>query len=291
MTRRREGRETFYRLLEWDKGQAASERLVAIILSNEGFEGVDPSHPLGGKDGGKDMICFFNRVRWIGAVYFPRGQQSFGSIKEKFIHDLNGVYKNDAHGIAFVTNQEITLSQRKELEQYDEKVDVRIYHLERIADILNTPKMYGTRLDFLDIEMTKEEQLAYISVMNTQGFGRIERKLDELREDIMKRNDLAGLFEEDADVRTLDEVLEAENMFMDKVWFDRHLSLRYLVETGKETVDEDIWKGALESAQKVIDKYGEENLGPYSDFEWGMINGKLSALRWVLGDDWDMLDT
>lgn len=67
--------------------------------------------------------------------------------------------------------------------------------------------------------------------------------------------------------------------------------LRYRVETGKETVDSKIWKGALESAQKVIEKYGEDNLGPYSDFEWGMINGNLSALRWVLGADWDMLDT
>jgi hypothetical protein len=36
---------------------------------------------------------------------------------------------------------------------------------------------------------------------------------------------------------------------------------------------------------------GSENLGPWSDFEWGIINGKLSALRWVTGDDWDMLDT
>lgn len=41
---------------------------------------------------------------------------------------------------------------------------------------------------------------------------------------------------------------------------------------------------------KVEERYGVYNLGPYSDFEWGMIDGKLSALRWVLGDEWDFLD-
>jgi hypothetical protein len=41
----------------------------------------------------------------------------------------------------------------------------------------------------------------------------------------------------------------------------------------------------------VEKKYGRENLGPYTKFDWGMMNGKLSALRWVMGDEWDMLDT
>ena len=36
---------------------------------------------------------------------------------------------------------------------------------------------------------------------------------------------------------------------------------------------------------------GEENIRPENDFELGMMSGKLSALRWVLGEDWDMLDT
>ena len=51
-----------------------------------------------------------------------------------------------------------------------------------------------------------------------------------------------------------------------------------------------IWDGALKSAKQKEELYREE-LIPEDDFEWGMINGKLSALRWVLGDEWDMLDT
>ncbi|MCJ8331513.1 MAG: hypothetical protein HRT89_08990, partial [Lentisphaeria bacterium] len=58
---------------------------------------------------------------------------------------------------------------------------------------------------------------------------------------------------------------------------------------GNEVIHESIWSGALKSALRVTEKY--EDTGPWDDFEWGMLNGKLSALRWVLGDDWDMLDT
>jgi hypothetical protein len=107
--------------------------------------------------------------------------------------------------------------------------------------------------------------------------------------------------------RRLKEILEAMDLLFHQVWYNRHMNLRYRVEMGetkiveKETfpvkdhrkrpVQRDVWEGALRAAAKVEKKYGVEDLGPWSDFEWGMINGKLSALRWVLGDEWDMLDT
>lgn len=304
--RRSDGRETWHRLLEWDKGQAPAERLAAVVLFSDGFRNVDPSHPLGGRDGLKDMILTNNGTKWIGAVYFPRGQQSFSDIKSKFEHDLQGVKQNEANGIVFVTNQELRLSERKELTEIDDDIDVQIYHLERLATLLNSPANYGVRMEFLEIEMTKEEQLAFFANQN-QKISNIEATLEKLTigleeyklsKRLPEAKQVENLFEseeeefyEEDEPRSIDEIVDAVGGFLDKIWFDRHLSLRYRIETGMEAVDPEIWKGALNSAQKVIDKYGEENLGPYSDFEWGMLNGKLSALRWVLGDDWDMLDT
>lgn len=299
-----EGRETFYRLLNWDKGQAPSERLAAVILSKEGFKGIDPSHPLGGKDGLKDMTLSFEGKRWIAAVYFPRGQQTFTDIKNKFAHDLDGIKANNANGMVFVTNQELRLGERKTLSELVADVDVQIYHLERIASLLNTPSFYGIRMEFLDIEMSKEEQLSFFAD-NDQRLARIESTLERMAIGLDEYKVLADpaltkppIDDEDEEwdefeieSRTMDEVAEAVEEFMEKIWFDRHLSLRYRVENDMQTVDPEIWKGALKSAERVIKKYGEENLGPYSDFEWGMLNGKLSALRWVLGYDWDMLDT
>ena len=107
--------------------------------------------------------------------------------------------------------------------------------------------------------------------------------------------------------RGLTEILEAQDLLFNQVWYNRHWNLRIGVQEGRikvvkkesypkspgapETVQPDVWNGALKSAQRVERRYGKENLGPWEDFEWGMINGKLSALRWVLGDEWDMLDT
>jgi PIN domain len=107
--------------------------------------------------------------------------------------------------------------------------------------------------------------------------------------------------------RRLTEIVDVIGELIDKVWYNRHQVTREKIEYGetkiveKETfpvkdharrpIQRDVWEGALKSASRVERKYGLDNLGPWDDFEWGMLNGKLSALRWVLGDEWDMLDT
>ena len=93
------------------------------------------------------------------------------------------------------------------------------------------------------------------------------------------------------DSRTQDEIVDMADESCKKIWFDRRLSLQYMGENGLTTVNPEIWAGVIESAQRVIAKYGEENLGPYSDFEWGLLNVKLSALKRVMRGEWDMVGT
>jgi len=291
--RRDEGKEVWHRLLEWDRGQTPAERLSSLILRGEGFGAIDPSHPLGGRDGLKDLTLSYAGEKWIAGVYFPRGQQSFNEIKQKFEHDIKGVKVSASSGFAFITNQELRLAERKELIDLYPEIDVDIFHLERIASILNSPQNYGIRLEFLDIDMTKEEQLALFAI-NEKRIASFEEKINQLTIGLDEFKEIVLFTMKDEyfeGPRSLDEIGEMANEICEMIWFDRHLVLREKVEKGIETVDSEIWKGALESAERVIKKYGEENLSPYSKFDWGILNGKLSAIRWVMGEEWDMLDT
>ena len=108
--------------------------------------------------------------------------------------------------------------------------------------------------------------------------------------------------------RWLSEILDAEQLLFRQVWHNRHMNLRFEVERGdvriitreefnkldrfhREVMVDTVWESALKAARKTEHEVGRDLLGPWDDFEWGMINGKLSAIRWVLGDEWDMLDT
>jgi hypothetical protein len=91
-------------------------------------------------------------------------------------------------------------------------------------------------------------------------------------------------------MRSQSEIIAAEQEFFDRIWYERHLLLRQQHESGENPMREDIFEMALEAAERA--KARRPDLRPADEnFEWGMWNGKLSALRWVLGDEWDFLDT
>lgn len=144
--------ETWFRLREWTHGQTSSERLAAHVLGAEGYEGIDPSHPLGGKDGGKDAVATKDGSSWVMGVYFPRGQKSIGKITKKFTEDLAGAKKHGSQGFVFVTNQELTLGQRDDLKDLGDGIEVELYHLERTMHVIDRPAMAQIRKQYLDIE-------------------------------------------------------------------------------------------------------------------------------------------
>jgi PIN domain len=92
--------------------------------------------------------------------------------------------------------------------------------------------------------------------------------------------------------RTLTDILEAEHEYFDKIWYVRKLILKEKIEAGeREPMSPDASALFEASLRTIEERYGAENVGPWDDWGWGFVHGKLSALRWVLGSDWDFLDT
>lgn len=98
-------------------------------------------------------------------------------------------------------------------------------------------------------------------------------------------------FEEEP--RRLDEILAAEEEMFDRIWYHRSLQHEYgYLDAGDAVEVEKLRDIAGPARQRIEAAYPDPGqLGPFTDFELGMLNGKLSALRWVLGSEWDFLDT
>lgn len=159
--------ETWHRLRDWDGGQTKSEMLAWQVIAADGYTRIDPSHPRGGPDGGKDAVCERDGERWVMAVFFPDGKLTPAKIKNKLAQDMKGAKANHAVGIAFVTNQEVLLADREAWEQLDPDLSVDIFHLERITRILNEPQYAQTREEFLDIVAGPPPMLVKASVDGT----------------------------------------------------------------------------------------------------------------------------
>lgn len=97
----------------------------------------------------------------------------------------------------------------------------------------------------------------------------------------------AGFEEPEPTPRGLDEILEAEEELSDKAWYDAYQAA--VAEAAEKGICPDC-AGLSEGdaiARRLEAKYGLEDLEPCCDFCAGVLHGKLTALHWVLGEEWD----
>jgi len=116
-------------------------------------------------------------------------------------------------------------------------------------------------------------------------------EMPQIRRLLVKHIDVA--FNHDVHVSTLrrvSDILAIESELTDKLWYGR--------KPGHDSPPPDNWtpeqvKGVRAAQHRMEEQYGINELMSHvaSDFDWGMLSGKISAIRWVLGDEWDNLDS
>lgn len=88
--------------------------------------------------------------------------------------------------------------------------------------------------------------------------------------------------------RNDDAIVKEYKELWDKVWWNRHMV--YSHDKGREECP-GTGKLGCDGAARIEKKYGKENLG-WNDIDYGLLQGRMSALSWVMGSEWEeSLDT
>lgn len=191
--------ETEHRLRSFLNGnQAQREKLCAALLPTLGrYSAVMPRRPEGGPDGGRDIEALFNGVlvTW-GAIGFRNDAGSSANdrswAQRKFTADLDAALRQNPslQGFVFLTNVDLTPEQHNSMkrEAFSRKLGhVEVFDFHRLRNALDQPTGLLARLQYLDIEMSKEEQLALVHGFGQElqktinsGFSRIDKTLERM---------------------------------------------------------------------------------------------------------------
>jgi hypothetical protein len=122
-----------------------------------------------------------------------------------------------------------------------------------------------------------------------------ELLVDQLGDEYLQEYyEVEFLIDGDEEPRTLAEIIEAEGEYFDRVKY-----VRSVIHSDEENpaLSDEVRARIRAVRERVEATYGRDELwkaiGPGHDEAWqyGYISGKLATLRWVLGSEWDFLDT
>lgn len=187
--------QTEERLRSWlDGNQVQRERMCLALLSlDTKYSNIKPRRPKGGPDGARDIEAVYeDRLQVWGGVGFRNSAKDSGEDKNwavtKFKTDVDGALEKNPNleGFVFFTNIDLTPSEVDGLLKYaaDKGLSqVEVFYRERLRVLLDSIEGFGYRLQYLDIEMSKEEQVAFFERSHSRfasQFEAVDKKLERI---------------------------------------------------------------------------------------------------------------
>ncbi len=191
--------ETDERLKSYlDTNQLSREQLCQAVLAlDKRFTDVEPRHPRGGPDGGRDLQALFNREHLAFAAVGFLNQANDSSEQKrravsKFEDDLAAAVSSEPAPRVFVffTNTNLTVGEKDACIEKAKKAGLfhsEIFDRERIRIHLDSADGLAARFQYLGMPLSDAEQAAFFgrwgseiqSVIST-GFQRAEKTLNRL---------------------------------------------------------------------------------------------------------------
>lgn len=155
-------------------------------------------------------------------------------------------------------------------------------------------------IDGLTLTYTRSDDPKYHvtgTLLDDTSYEKLKREINEVCDDYDNKYDVASdilqtdhfykYFVEDSvhthiDPRESKEIEEYLNEAIDKVWLMRNCCI-----SKKQPMNE----AGRHGMNRILKTYDDIPPNGYNDWECGYWNGIMGALRWVLGDDKDFLDT
>ncbi|WP_271299652.1 hypothetical protein [Sphingomonas sp. CV7422] len=181
-----------------DSNQRDREQMCRAVLSLDArYTEVRPRHPLGGRDGGRDIEAHFGgALKTFGAVGFANSandsDEQKKKIRRKFKDDLKSAMAAEPAPKAFVflTNVHFTMGEQDEMKKEASNAGIEhcdILDRERLRIELDSPSGFFIRFQYLGIPLSEAEQASFLSRYGAQiqdvvtsGFQKVEKTLDRL---------------------------------------------------------------------------------------------------------------